>query len=120
MRHLIRPTRNPAPRLEFRRPPAVQIKMSARHGHLSDEYQKEIQHKVEKLLHFFDRITMIEVTVDLGDKIYKRVEILVDAEHKHDFVATDQHEQVMGAVDLAIERIQHQIHRYKERIQDRR
>jgi len=99
---------------------AVQIKLSARHGHLSDDHQKDIRHRAEKLLHIFDRITMIEVTVDLGDKIFKKVEILVDAEHKHDFIAHDQHEELMAAVDLAVERIKHQIHRYKEKIQNRR
>lgn len=120
MRRLTRPTRKSAPRLVLRRPPAVLIKVSARHGHLSEDYQRQIHEKTEKLLHYFDRITMIEVTVDMADKIYKKVEILVDAEHKHDFVAHDQHEELMGAVDLAVERIQHQIHRYKEKIQDRR
>ena len=98
----------------------MQIKVSARHGHLTDDAQREIQLKAEKLLHYFDRISMIEVTVDLGDKIHKAVEILVDAEHKHDFVARDRHEDLMPAVDLAIERIKHQIHKYKEKIQNRR
>ena len=63
---------------------------------------------------------MIDVTVDLGDKIHKKVEILVDAEHKHDFVAHDQHEELIAALDLAVDRIKHQIHRYKEKIQERR
>jgi putative sigma-54 modulation protein len=98
----------------------VQIKISARHGHLSDEHQREIREKAERLLHFFERITMIEITVDLGDKINKTVEILVDCEHKHDFVARDHHEELMGAVELAFERVQHQIHKYKEKIQERR
>jgi len=98
----------------------VQIKLSARHGHLTDAHQQEIRLKAEKLLHFFDRISMIEVTVDLGDKIFKTVEIRVDAEHKHDFVARDQDEELMAAVDLAVDRIKHQVHRYKEKIQDRR
>jgi putative sigma-54 modulation protein len=98
----------------------VQIKVSARHGHLSDEHQQDIRQKVEKLLHYFDRITMIDVTVDLADKIHKKVEILVDAEHKHDFVAHDQHEELNAAVDLTVDRIKHQIHRYKEKIQERR
>jgi len=97
----------------------VQIKVSARHGHLTDAHQQDIRQKAEKLLHVFDRITMIEVTVDLGDKVFKKVEILVDAEHKHDFVARDQHEELMAAVDLAVDRIKHQVHRYKEKIQDR-
>ena len=98
----------------------MQIKLSARHGHLTDAHQQEIRQKAEKLLHVFDRISMIEVTVDLGDKIFKKVEILVDAEHKHDFIARDQHEELMAAVDLAVDRIKHQVHRYKEKIQDRR
>ena len=98
----------------------MQIKVSARHGHLSDDHQREIRGKAEKLLHYFDRITMIDVTVDLGDKLRKKVELLVDAEHKHDFVARDEHEDLAAAVDLAVDRIKHQIHRYKERIQDRR
>jgi putative sigma-54 modulation protein len=98
----------------------VQIKVSARHGHLSDDHQREIREKADKLLHYFDRITMIEVTVDLADRIHKKVEILVDAEHKHDFVARDEHEDLVAAMDLAVDRIKHQIHRYKEKIQDRR
>ena len=96
------------------------IKVSARHGHLSDEHQKEIRTKVEKLLHYFERLTMIEVTVDLGDKINKKVEILVDAEHKHDFVARDEAEDLHTAVERTMDRIKHQIHRYKEKIQERR
>lgn len=98
----------------------MQVKVSARHGHLSDEHQQEIRAKAEKLLHYFDRITMIEVTVDLADRIHKKVEFLVDCEHKHDFVARDEHEDLTAAVDLAVDRIKHQIHRYKEKIQDRR
>jgi putative sigma-54 modulation protein len=114
------PGTSPGLPLDPRRPPVVQIKVSARHGHLSDDHQREIRQRAEKLLHFFDRISMIEVTVDFGDRLRKKVEVLVDAEHKHDFVARDEHEDLLGAVDLAVDRIQHQIHRYKEKIQERR
>ena len=96
------------------------IKVSARHGHLTDDAQREIRQKAEKLLHYFDRITMIDVTVDLADKLHQKVEILVDAEHKHDFVAHDQADELMGAMDLAVDRIKTQINRYKEKIQERR
>jgi putative sigma-54 modulation protein len=99
---------------------AVQIKIAARHGHLSESHQAEIREKATKLLHYFDRITMIEVTVDLQDKIYKEVEILVNAEHKHDFVARERHEELFAAMELAVDKIKQQIHRYKERIQNHR
>ncbi len=95
----------------------MQIAVSARHGHLNETHQTEIREKAGKLLHFFDRITMIEVTVDLADRIHKKVEFKVDAEHKHDFIATAENAELMVAVDLALDRIQHQIQRYKERVQ---
>ena len=98
----------------------MQIKVSARHGHLNDDHQVAIRQCAEKLPHFFDRITFIEVTVDLADKIRKKVEILVDAEHKHDFVAQDEHEDLLTAMDLTVDKIKQQVHRYKEKIQDRR
>jgi len=61
----------------------VQIKISARHGHLGEPTQQFIREKVEKLLRFFERLTSIEVTVDLKNDV-KIVELIVSAEHKHD------------------------------------
>jgi putative sigma-54 modulation protein len=100
----------------------VQIKIAARHGHVGTEVQKAIEEKAKRLLHFFERITMIEVMVDLAEdsKHQKTAEVKVDAEHKHDFVALEHAEDVLVAVDLAIEKVQHQIHKYKEKVQDHR
>lgn len=100
----------------------MQVTVSARHGHLSEDIQKELQAKAEKLLHFFDRLTSIAVTVDLHrDRDNKlTVEILAHAEHKHEFVASDRDEDVLHAFGLASERIKHQIKHYKEKIQDHR
>ncbi|HEY8503391.1 MAG TPA: ribosome-associated translation inhibitor RaiA [Gemmataceae bacterium] len=97
----------------------MQVKVSARHGHLDEATQKQIQEKAGRLLHYFNRITLIEVTVDL-QKDEKSVEILVSAEHKHDFVAQDRHAEVLPAVEKALTKMEYQIHRYKEKIQDHR
>ena len=99
---------------------AVQIKLSVRHGHLSGAHQDEVRAKAEKLLTYFNRLTMIEVTVDLKDEARKEVEFRAKAEHKHEFVAREGHEELMAAVDLALDKVIHQIHRYKEKIQDHR
>jgi putative sigma-54 modulation protein len=98
----------------------VQIKISIRHGHLNDNHQQQIRAKAEKLLHFFNRLTIIEVTIDLKDENSKEVEFHARAEHKHEFVAKDRHSDLMAAVDLALDRVSHQIHKYKERLQDHR
>jgi putative sigma-54 modulation protein len=98
----------------------VQVKISVRHGHLSDAHQQQVRDKAEKLLHFFNRITMIDVTVDLQDPTLKVVEFVAKSEHKHDFVAREGHPEMLGALELAYDKVVHQIHRHKEKIQDHR
>jgi putative sigma-54 modulation protein len=107
----------------------VQVKISTRHGHLSEAAQKIIRDKAEKLTHLFERLTMIEVTVDLknsevdkkNSKVDKcRVEFVVQAEHKHDLVAREAHADDQTAVDLALDNLLAQLRRYKEKIQDHR
>jgi putative sigma-54 modulation protein len=97
----------------------VQIKISARHGHLSDATQAFIREKAEKLLHIFERVMQIEVTVDLKNEMTV-VEFLVSAEHKHDFVASERAADVLAATDLVLAKLQAQLRRYKEKVQDRR
>jgi putative sigma-54 modulation protein len=102
---------------------SVQVKYSARHGHLDEAERGRLDEKVQKLLHFHDRIEMIEVTVDFQQNPHtqqKRVEILVNAEHKHDIVAHADHEELLSACDAAVEKMKHQLTKYEEKIQDHR
>ncbi len=98
----------------------MEIKIAVRHGHLEESTQTEIRTKAEKLVHFFNRLTMITVTIDLADELARSVEFLVSAEHKHDFVAHDTKPELMAAVDGALARIEQQLRRYKEKIQEHR
>lgn len=97
----------------------MQIKISTRHGHLSEELQAHIRDKAGKLLHFFQRLTMIEVLVDLKDED-KYVEFLVSAEHKQDFVASDRNKDLLTAVDMVLAKLEGQVRKYKEKVQDHR
>lgn len=97
----------------------MQVEISTRHGHLSDASQARITEKVEKLLRIFDRIAAIEVIVDLTDSATPRVDVKVSAEHKHDFVAHDQSDNLMGSLDTVIHRLEQQLRKYKEKVQER-
>jgi putative sigma-54 modulation protein len=97
----------------------VQIQVSTRHGQLSEASQKKIADKAEKLLRIFERLTAIEVIVDLEDDTNPRVDLKVAAEHKHDFVAHDQSENLMGSVDEAVHKVEQQLRKYKEKVQER-
>ena len=97
----------------------MQIKISARHGHLSEASQDFIRDKAQKLLHYFDRLMMIEVLVDMKEQECI-VEFLVSAEHKHDFVASERSKDVLAAVDMVMHKLEQQVRKYKEKIQDHR
>ena len=97
----------------------MQIRISTRHGNVSDATQEKITAKVEKLTRYFERLTEIAVTVDLEHRETPAIDLRVSAEHKHDFVATAQSEELMAALDTAIHKVEQQLRKYKEKIQDR-
>ncbi|MCS7236962.1 MAG: ribosome-associated translation inhibitor RaiA [Thermoguttaceae bacterium] len=95
------------------------IKISARHGSLSPETQERIREKVEKLTRIFDRVMAIEVTVDLDHRDAPSVDVMVSAEHRHDFRASYQAGELFAALDVVMEKLESQLRRYKERVQER-
>ena len=97
----------------------MQVQVSTRHGHLSEASQQKVAAKVEKLLRIFERLTSAEITIDLEDSNNPRVDLKVSAEHKHDFVAHDQSEELMASVDTVVHRLEQQLRKYKEKVQDR-
>jgi len=98
---------------------SVQIRISTRHGSISDNTRARITAKVEKLARLFDRLSAIEVTIDLGHPDQRSVDLRVSAEHKHDFVATSQSEDLMGSIDQVTHKLEQQLRKYKEKIQAR-
>jgi putative sigma-54 modulation protein len=97
----------------------VQIKISARHGHLSDDTQAKIREKLDKLPRFYDRLTAIDVTVDLEHRDSPDVDLRVSAEHKHDFVAVCRSLELMASIDDVVEKMEQQLRKYKQKVQDR-
>jgi putative sigma-54 modulation protein len=98
----------------------VVINISARHGHLGEVAQTKITAKLEKMSRLFERLTAIEATVNLEHKDSPSIDLRVSAEHKHDFVATEEAGELMAAVDGAIHKIEQQLRRYKQKVQEHR
>ena len=99
----------------------MQIKVAVRHGQLNDQSRDFIKGKCEKLVHLFERVTEILTTVEFehgGDRV--RVELLVDAEHKHDFTSHCEGEEVVPTFESCLHKMERQLRRYKKRIQEHR
>jgi putative sigma-54 modulation protein len=94
----------------------VLIEITTRHGELDSEQHRYLHDKAEKLLKYFGRLMAIEVKADQGKHAWE-VEILVSAEHKHDFVARESGLTAEVAMDQCVHKIEQQLRRYKERVQ---
>ncbi len=94
----------------------MQIEISTRHGGLNSDQQRHLHEKAEKLQKYFGRLMAIEVAVDQGKQAWD-VEILVSAEHKHDFVAREVGPTPEFAMDQCVHKIENQLRRYKEKVQ---
>ncbi len=96
----------------------MQINISVRHGHVSDATQTVIREKLEKLTRLYDRISAIEVTVDLEHRDLPAVDINITCK-KHEFVAVAQAENLLASVDVAVDKMEQQLRKHKEKAQDR-
>lgn len=95
----------------------MQVAISCKHGSLSKEQLEYVNRKSEKLLTYFERVTAITVAF-IFEKDRVKVEILVDAEHKHNFVALEEGDDAIVTFDQSLHKMEQQIRKYKERIQD--
>ncbi len=101
----------------------MQVAITSLHGSSPDDVRDYITRKAEKLPTYFERVTAIGVTVVFENERMKGricVEILLDAEHKHNFVAVDEGDDVPATFDRALAKMEQQLRKYKAKIQDHR
>ncbi len=82
--------------------------------------QAKVRDKLEHLTRFFERISSIELVADLEHKDALKVDLHISAEHKHDFVAHETAEELIKAVDGAVQKMEQQLRKYKEKLQNPR
>jgi putative sigma-54 modulation protein len=95
----------------------VQINISIRHGHVSEATQATVREKVEKLTRLYEHC-MVELTIDVEHRDAPTVDLKLTA-MKHDFVAAGHAENLLAAVDMVVDRVEQQLRKHKEKVQDR-
>ena len=94
----------------------MQINISVRHGAISELTREKIAKKVEKLERFLERITAIDVTVDLNPRENPIVDVQIHTELKHEFVAQTQAGELFISLDDAIHKLEQQLKKYKDKL----
>ena len=98
----------------------MQINLSTRHGQLSAETREKITEKLKKISRFYERLTAVELTVDVEHPESLSVELRVSVERADDFIATDTSESLNGSIDRVIHKIEQQLRKHKEKLKGHR
>ncbi len=94
----------------------VLIEIAARHGSLGPAQHDHLQQKAEKLLKHFGRLMSIEVQAEHRKHDWL-ADVLVSAEHRHDFVARDEGVTAEAAMAGCVHKVDEQLRRFKEKVQ---
>ncbi len=95
----------------------MQISVSGRHLHLSQDVQDYARTKAAKLAQFFNKIQTVDVVVDKQGLDYD-VEIIVKPDHRESFVGRGSGSDLHACIDLSLDKLERQITRYKEKIRN--
>jgi len=98
----------------------MQVIVSVRHGRLNHFIQEQIQAKLQRLTRFSDRITEIDVIVDLGELEVPSVEAQVSLERAASLLAIGNAGSVMSAVDKVQHKLEQQLRKHKQKRTDYR
>lgn len=93
----------------------MQIVVTGRHMSVTDAMKQHAEEKSQRLVRFFGRIQEIRTVLDFdGGK--PTAELILAVEHAEDLVAREQNDDMYAAIDLACDKMERQLHKLKERI----
>ena len=97
----------------------MQIQVTGRHVTLTDDVRQYAETKAGKLSRFYDRIHEIEVVLDHESEQFT-AEMIVRADRKHTFVASETGPDTFALIDLVVEKLGRQLTRHKEKNRNRK
>lgn len=96
----------------------MQVNVSVRHGSLSEAAQQKIIDKVEKLARLIERVSKIDVIVELEKADHPSVDLLVSTELKKEFKSSYSSDDLYGCLDQVIDKVEQQMRKFKEKLTD--
>ncbi|HHT9124300.1 MAG TPA: ribosome hibernation-promoting factor, HPF/YfiA family [Candidatus Brocadiia bacterium] len=97
----------------------MDITISGRHLSITEAMKEYARKKASKLERFFDRIRKIQVTLDVeGER--QTAEMIVSATRGSTLIAEVAATDMYAAIDLAVDKLERQLTRHKEKLYNKR
>lgn len=95
----------------------MQVAITCRHGSIRPELREYITLKAEKLIRYLNTVSEIDVTIEFaGPRV--DVEMLVEIDGFHTIVAHVEGEDAGATFDKTLQKMESQVHKYKEKRRD--
>ena len=92
----------------------MQISVSGRHMHVSQDIQDYARSKAAKLTQFFNKIQTVDVIVAKEGLSYA-LEIIVKLDHHESLVGKDTGSDIKASIDLILDKLERQVTKHKEK-----
>ena len=97
----------------------MQTTITGRHMELTDALREHIEKKIARIGKYYDRISELDVVV-AAEGINHRVEIIARVDSHQPFVVNDAGQDAYGCLDSAMDKIERQLTKHKEKIRNRK
>ena len=97
----------------------MSIRITGRTGDVTTAMKAKAATKVEKFSRFYDRITWVDVVLDV-DRERNKVDMSAGLNQGQTVVGRAESDDMYKAIDLAIDKITRQLRKHKERQRDHR
>ena len=92
------------------------ITIVARHLNITEAIKNYALQKAEKIKKFFEWILQIQITLDIGGDNSHIVEMIVSVSRGPTLVAEASNSDMYRAIDLAVDKLERQLKRYKDKL----
>ena len=96
---------------------SLRIDLTDRHENHPESVREYALDKVSKLTRYFDKLLHIEVVLDREHDDHS-CEVIVTANNHLRFVGQETHENALASIDRAVDKIERQVVKAKERLKD--
>ena len=97
----------------------MDITITDRHRDVPEELRAYVEDKVMKLDRYFEGVQWIKVILD-GHGEPKAAEILIGVVRSNTLVAEVKDADLHAAIDLVVDKVEHQLTRFKEKLKDKK
>lgn len=95
----------------------ITIEFKGRHDHITERMQEHAAKKLQRLGHFADRLTRVEVVADHAHE-NPEIELIAHLRRGAPVVAKDRGKSFSGTIDLLVDKLDAQLRKLKEKRTD--